>query len=251
MPKRSIAPDCNGAQRNLIRRTPLAFIALRRDAEASRRSSPAASSATMPLRLRKFSSSSHGPSMCAVIESRTAACPAPIAESLRAGRADSCPRPPSTTTQRCIELVAIAHVDRAGGRKVAGLRVVRALAILDRFDELGNDEVDVRVALAVAVRRHVHGYAIDARREIRAVIEIEAAQEILIRFAVAAVLRDDQSGHDLEQLAGAQHRPQIQLLLRHDALTRGERFPLKSIQLTCDRDFFEHRGGDAAGKHSM
>jgi hypothetical protein len=55
----------------------------------------------------------------------------------------------------------------------------------------------------VSVRRHVHGNAVDAGRQVRAVIEIETAQEILIRLAVAAVLGDDQARHDFQQLSRA------------------------------------------------
>ena len=78
-------------------------------------------------------------------------------------------------------------------------------------------------------------------------IEIEAAQKILIRFAVAAVLRDDQAGHDFHQLTGPQHRAQIQLLVGHDALTRRHWRTTQAVELTGDRDFFQHRRWNAAG----
>jgi hypothetical protein len=47
-------------------------------------------------------------------------------------------------------------------------------------------------------------HAVGPQREVGAVIEVVSAQEILIRLAVAAVLRDDHPGDQLHQLARAQ-----------------------------------------------
>jgi hypothetical protein len=52
-------------------------------------------------------------------------------------------------------------------------------------------------------------------------IEIEAAQEHLVRFAGAAVLRDDHAGHGLEDLPGAHPRPRIELGRADDAFGCG------------------------------
>jgi hypothetical protein len=54
-----------------------------------------------------------------------------------------------------------------------------------RLDQLGNEEADVGVALAVAVGSHVDRHAVDPDGEIGAVVEIEAAQEVLVGFAFA------------------------------------------------------------------
>ena len=54
--------------------------------------------------------------------------------------------------------------------------------------------------------REIDGNAVDRSGEIGAVIEVEAAQEVLVRLPVAAVLRDDQARHGLEDLAGAIER---------------------------------------------
>ena len=51
--------------------------------------------------------------------------------------------------------------------------------------------------------RHVDGHAVDLDGEIGAVVEIEAAQKILVGFAFAGMLGDDQSRHHLQRLAGA------------------------------------------------
>ena len=49
--------------------------------------------------------------------------------------------------------------------------------------------------------REIDGNTIDPSQKIRTVIEVEATQKILIRLSVTRVLRHDQSGHYLEQLA--------------------------------------------------
>ena len=97
--------------------------------------------------------------------------------------------------------VEIVDVDRAGGGEIALVRIVRALADIDRADQLREQEVDVGIALAVAMCRHVDRHAVDGDGEIGAVIEIEAAQEILVGFAFAGMLGDDQARHRLKQLA--------------------------------------------------
>ena len=102
--------------------------------------------------------------------------------------------------------------------KSGDLGVVAALAVLEALDELRDQEIQIRVALAMAVRRQVHGHAVDERREVRAVIEVEAAQEHLIRFPAAAVLRHDETRHGLEDLARAQARPRFELGVRRRRL---------------------------------
>ncbi len=82
-------------------------------------------------------------------------------------------------------------------------------------------------------------------------IEIEAAQEVLVRFPIAAVLRDDEAGHDFEQFTGAQHRPQVKLFRGHDAHASRDGITAEPLELTRNDDFFEpvRRGGNPAGKN--
>jgi len=49
----------------------------------------------------------------------------------------------------------------------------------------------------VRVRAHIDGHAVDVNGEVSAVVEVEAAQEVLIGFALATVLRNDQPRHCL------------------------------------------------------
>ena len=68
--------------------------------------------------------------------------------------------------------------------------------------------------MAVGVRRHVDRHAGDRRREVGAVIEVEAAQVVLVGLALAAVLADDDARHGLEHFAGAHDRPRVRAAAR-------------------------------------
>ncbi len=72
--------------------------------------------------------------------------------------------------------------------------------------------------MPMRVRRHIHRHAGDGGREVGAVIEIEAAQVILIRLSLAAVLTDDQARHRLQHFARAHDRPLLDLTRGHRAL---------------------------------
>jgi len=143
--------------------------------------------------------------------------------------------------QRAVEFTLVGDVGGAGRGEVALVGEVRALAITNLLDQFRNQEIDVGVALAVGVRGHVDGNAVDARREIRAVVEVEAAQEVLVRLAVAAVLRDDQARHDLEDFARAQDRPALELDREHDTLAGGARFADQADPGGRDDDLLERR----------
>ena len=51
-------------------------------------------------------------------------------------------------------------------------------------------------------------------------VEVEAAQEILVGFALPAVLGDDEAGRDLQNFAGARDRRGIDFFARHLLLAR-------------------------------
>ena len=90
--------------------------------------------------------------------------------------------------------VDVVDRDRAGGAEVADVGEVRPLADIHRLDQLRDHEIDIGIALPVAMGRHVDGHAVDLDGEIGAVVEIEAAQKILVGFAFAGMLGDDQPG---------------------------------------------------------
>jgi len=60
-------------------------------------------------------------------------------------------------------------------------------------------------------------------------VEIEAAQEILVGLSVAGMLGHDQPGHHLQHLARTQDRNRRQSLARHDALAARRRNPFQIL----------------------
>ena len=111
----------------------------------------------------------------------------------------------------------------AGTAEVAQLGVIDAEAIVEVVHQLGDQEVEVGVALAVGVGGHVDRHALDPGLEIGAVIEVEAADEVLVRLAVARVLGDDQTRDGLEQLALAGDRPKPEIRRTDSPLGCGRR----------------------------
>ena len=65
---------------------------------------------------------------------------------------------------------------------------------------------------------HVHGQAVHRGGEVRAVVEIEATQKILIGLAIARVLRDHEAGYGFQHFAGPQQWPALQHFCAHHAL---------------------------------
>jgi hypothetical protein len=73
----------------------------------------------------------------------------------------------------------------------------------------------------MSVRAHVHRHPIDGDREIGAMIEIEAAQEVLVGFALATVLCHHEAGDGLQNLACPIEGTGVQALFRNDTLAAG------------------------------
>ena len=153
------------------------------------------------------------------------------------------------------------EIGRAGGTEITGLGVVRTLLIVHPLDELGDDEVHVRVALAMAMRRHVERHAVEERREVGAVVQIEPAHEILVGLTSAGVLRDDQARHRLQDLARAEQRtlPQLHRARHTDGGRIGD--PKQAVLPAHDDDLTERfrlrirpegqgRGGDEQGQET-
>ena len=101
------------------------------------------------------------------------------------------------------QAIDITDAHGTGGGEVAILGVVGSLAVFDRVDQFGNQSVEIVIALTVRVRTQVVRHAIDECGEVGAMVEIESAQEILVRLAVATVLGRDQAGHHLEHFSRA------------------------------------------------
>jgi hypothetical protein len=99
--------------------------------------------------------------------------------------------------------------------------------------------------LAVRVRAHVDRHAIHAGQKVGAVVEIEAAQVILICFARAAMLSDDDAGNGLDDFAGAQEWPQRDLGVANGAFIRGVGNIEQAVGAVGDLNSIEpkHEGG--------
>jgi hypothetical protein len=68
------------------------------------------------------------------------------------------------------------------------------LGELDTRDQLGNHKIGVRITLAVGLGGQIDGHASRGLCKIRTMVEIEAPNKILIRFAGAALLCHDHAG---------------------------------------------------------
>ena len=132
---------------------------------------------------------------------------------------------------------------RPGRREVAIRRVIGALFVVDPLDELGDDEVQVGIALAVGVGRQVDRHPVDGGRKVSAVIQVEAAKKVLVRLPVAGMLRDDQSRDDLQELAAPQERASVELGGADLALRGGIGLPDEVVFAAVDDDLAEERGG--------
>ncbi len=84
-----------------------------------------------------------------------------------------------------IEAPPVLDVRRTGRREVAVRGEVRPLAVGNAFHQLRHQEVEVGVALAMAMAGHVDRHAGHCGGEVGAMVQVEAAQEVLVGFAVA------------------------------------------------------------------
>ena len=109
-------------------------------------------------------------------------------------------------------LVDIVDVDGAGGSEIALVGKVRPFADIDRLHQFRDQKVEIGITLAVAMGAHVDRHVVDSDGEIGAVVEIEAAQKILVGFALAAMLGHDQPRHDFQQLADPRRRARVEFL---------------------------------------
>ncbi|MET4828844.1 hypothetical protein ABH972_006433 [Bradyrhizobium ottawaense] len=73
---------------------------------------------------------------------------------------------------------------------------------------------------------HVHGDAVNGDGKVGTVVEIIAAQEILVGFALAGMLRHDETRHGFERFARPRERTCIDLLARDGDLAGHAKLPL-------------------------
>ena len=113
------------------------------------------------------------------------------------------------------------HMGICSRAKVADIRVIRTFFEIHPLHKLRDDGVHVRVALAVRVRWQVQRHIVEENGDIRAMVEIEAAQKILVGLAAAGVLRDDEAGNRLQNLSRTKNRTILDLRCAHRSLGAG------------------------------
>ena len=118
----------------------------------------------------------------------------------------------------------VGQADVGGGDRaeISHRRVIGPLGVIHALHELGHHEVDVRIALAVGVGRAVDRHVVDEVGDVGAVVQVEAADQVLIGLALARVSGDHQARHALQQLAHPIDRTQLQLLAGDRALAGGD-----------------------------
>ena len=129
-------------------------------------------------------------------------------------------RPAADFAEALVQAIGQLQMHRARRRKITLVGVVRAFLVLQAADDVGNQEIQVAVALPVAMRALVDRHAVDGDREIGAVIEVDAAQKILVGFAFAALLGDDDAGGRFQNFARPVIGARLDLLAAHGALAR-------------------------------
>jgi hypothetical protein len=96
--------------------------------------------------------------------------------------------------------------------EIAEIWEIRAFAVVQGADQFGDHEIEIGIALAMPMGAHVDRHVVECDVDIGAVIEVEAAQEILVGLPLSAVLGGDQSRHDLEHFADSRSRLLLNLL---------------------------------------
>ena len=108
-------------------------------------------------------------------------------------------------------------VHGAGCSKVPELDVIGSLVDINPLNGFRDDEVQIRIALAMRMGAQVDRHAIGEQGEVRSMVRVEPAQEILVGLARATGMFDrDEARHQTQQVG----RPA--LWLEQDLLVRDE-----------------------------
>ena len=149
------------------------------------------------------------------------------------------------------DLVGEVHVGRGNGAEIAHRCVIRTLGVIQPVRNLGHQEVQIGVTLAVRIGGPVDRHVIDEVGDVRAMVHIEAARQVLVGLALAGMHGHHQARNALEQLSHPIHGAQIQFLLRHRTLAGGGGLA-QQVQSGCGDDHFGERaaGGVRRGCRS-
>ena len=135
------------------------------------------------------------------------------------------------------------QMGRARRAEIAHVGVIRAFFVINPFHKFRDDDVHVGVTLAMRVRRQVQRHSIQVVCEVSAVVEVEAAQEILVRLSAAGVLGDDHSRHGFHDFPVAQNRAVGQLRRASRPLRGGIGDAEHAVLPPGDRRFGQAGGG--------
>jgi len=141
----------------------------------------------------------------------------------------------------------VIDLHRPGGVEVAQSREIGPLAVLQGADQLGDHEIEIGIALAMRMGTHVDRLVVERDIDIGAMVEIEAAQEILVGLALAAMLGDYQPRHDLERFAHAIDGLLLDLLTGDDPLRGGVRREKRPVRRRGQAQFRQCDCGTAGG----
>ncbi len=132
-------------------------------------------------------------------------------------------------------LNTVAQIDgkRAGIGEVSHVGEVRPFADIHATDCFRNEEVEIGVALPMGMGRQIDRHVVDERGHVGAVVEIVAAQVILIGLAAVGMLDRDEAGRRFDDLAGTRDRTRVKVRAGDRHLTR---------QLRHDRRAARHVG---------
>ena len=119
-----------------------------------------------------------------------------------------------------LDAVPQRDVQVAGVFEVADVGEIRAFADIHAADGFRNEPVEVGVALPVHIGRQIDRHVVHKDGDVGAVIEIPAAQVILIGLAAVGMLDRHQAGRRFEDLAGARDRTRVEVLAGNRHLAR-------------------------------
>src|SRR6266436_6517041 len=152
------------------------------------------------------------PEPCALAELRSGEGPLPLAS--RCPEREEAARPVRTGGGREAKST-VAHAQLVPGApclgEIALARIEWPLRDLQALDQLGDDEVGVRISVAVRIVDLVDGDAVHAELDGLALLGVEPAQEHLLGMALPALVGDEDAGRQLEQVLGVLARDDRQL----------------------------------------
>jgi hypothetical protein len=108
----------------------------------------------------------------------------------------------------------------AGVGEVSDVGEIRSLAHFQSADRFRNQEIQVGVALTVRVGGQIDRQVVPEYGHVGAVVEIVAAQIVLVGLAGAGVLHDGEAGCRFEDFRTICDRPSIEVLARDGHLAR-------------------------------